>query len=77
VGSTSAATALAQVFRIPPLHVDIIDWYTGKEQDWILTPTVEIGDGRKLRQQELFNAGLMNSFTLNSMIEAGETVTMK
>ncbi len=57
--------------------MDVIDWYTGKEQDWILTPTVELGDGRKLRQQELFNAGLMNSFTLNWMIEEGETATMK
>jgi putative glycosyltransferase (TIGR04372 family) len=77
VGSASGATALAQVFRTPSLHVDVIDWYTGEEQDWILTPTIGLGDGRKLRQEEFFHAGLMNSFTLNTMIEAGETVTLE
>jgi len=77
VGSASGATALAQVFRTPSLHVDVIDWYTGEEHDWILTPTIGLQDGRKLRQRELFHAGLMNSFVLNAMMEAGETVTLE
>ena len=42
-----------------------------------MTPTIGLQYGRKLRQRELFHAGLMNSFVLNAMMEAGETVTLE
>lgn len=72
VGSPSGGTGVAHAFYIPAMHLDVLDWYTGQADDWMLTPTVHLADGGELRQTALFEAGIMNSPELVDLLQAGK-----
>jgi putative glycosyltransferase (TIGR04372 family) len=77
IGSPSGGTGFAHAFCVPAVHVDVLDWYTGQADDWMLTPTIHFSDGGELRQQELFDAGIMNSPELLDLMQSGRIAGIK
>jgi putative glycosyltransferase (TIGR04372 family) len=75
-GSPSGATCMAHAFLIPSAHLDVLDWCTGCEDDWVVTPTVHLHDGRNLRQDDLFESGWMLTARITEALQAGEKITL-
>jgi putative glycosyltransferase (TIGR04372 family) len=71
-GSASAGSAMSFALQVPAAHLNATDWYVGEAEDWVLTPTVVLRDGRRLRQVELYRSGWMNSVHLQRGLELGE-----
>lgn len=74
VGSPSGGAAMAQSFCTPSAHIDVLDWYAGASSDVIVTPRVRVDDGPELRQEALFQSGLMSSHALSELSKAGHQV---
>ena len=72
VGSGSGGTAMAGAFGTPALHTDILDFFTGQPGDLVLTQEIQTLDGRRLRQDALFDAGLMSVYDLSRDIGDGQ-----
>ncbi len=73
VGSGSGGTAMAGAFSTPSLHTDILDFFTGRPNDLVLTQEVIAQDGKRLMQQALLDAGLMSVYDLARDIGEGQS----
>lgn len=76
-GSPSGATGMAHAFLTPSAHLDVTDWYTGGSDDWVLTPTIRLPDGRAVRQKTLFESGWMQSKRIADGIRNGEAISIE
>ena len=75
-GSPSGATGMAHAFLTPSAHLDVLDWYTGGSNDWVLTPTVRTPDGQSVRQEDLFRSGWMQSNRIANALKEGVPLSL-
>jgi hypothetical protein len=76
-GSASAGSAMAFAFMVPATHLNATDWYVGEPEDRVLTPTVTLKDGRRLRLRELQQSGWLNSIRIRQGLETGDVVSVE
>lgn len=74
-GSPSGITGVAHAFLTPSAHLDVLDWYTGEAEDWLMTPTLHLPDGRNLRGEDLFQSGWMHSMRIAKALRDGQLIT--
>ena len=71
IGGPSGGMCLAQAFTIPTALTDVIDfWAGGHAGARVLTSTVVTPAGDRLRNQALFDSGLMNTKRLTQVMAA-------